>query len=360
MPILHRRQFVRAGSLAAASLLLPKFLRASGEKTPPREGKILVVVELSGGNDGLNTVIPYRDDIYHKTRPGLSISRQQALALTDDLGLHPALKGLKSLYDDGSLGVLNSVGYARPSRCHSRAMAIWQTAGNSENIPATGWIGRYLDVLCDGYGDTSKGVEIDNTPSLLMKGAFRRGLAASRYVTGQSNIRPSATSYPDSVFGKGMKTIAELIISGNDARAYHISLGGFDTHANQPPRQEGLFTQLGKSLEAFAGDLKRNDRFKDVLAMTFSEFGRKVAGNAGGGTDHGTANCMFILSGGLRKQGILSPAPDLSHFDENDPESGDLIPRLDFRDVYATVLRHWLQTDDKRILGEDRRRLDFI
>lgn len=404
MLILNRRKFLQAGSLASASLMLPKFLKAFERRKLAEDNKILVVVQLSGGNDGLNTVIPYRNDIYYKVRPELGIKRQAALALNDDMGIHPALKGLKALYDDGSLGVLNNVGYPNPDRSHFRSMDIWQTASGSDKVLSTGWLGRYLDAQCDGCGHTTQAIEVDDTLSLSLKGEKKRGIAAADpqrlyasahdgyfkslvhdhpvhddshnvdylyktlaetmssadYIYKKSKVYKSAARYPNSEFGKGLKTIAELIVSGCDTRVYYISLGSFDTHVNQQPQQERLFTQLGDGLKTFSDDLKKNNRFKDVVVMTFSEFGRRVAQNASGGTDHGTANCMFLVGGGMQKQGVLNAPPDLSHLDQKNPELGDLIYQVDFRDVYATVLHKWLNTDDKSILGENHKYLDFV
>lgn len=405
MLILNRRKFIQSGSLASAALMLPKFLKAFEKRKPGEEGKILVVVQLSGGNDGLNTVIPYRNDIYYKVRPELGIRRQDALQMTDDLGLHPALKGLKSLYDDGSLGVLNNVGYPNPDRSHFRSMDIWQTASGSDQLLTTGWIGRYLDAQCDGCGHTTQAIEVDDTLSLALRGKNMRGLtvpnpqrlyasahdsffsaiekdhhshgddhnnvdylyktlaetmSSADYIYKKSKIYKSTGAYPDSEFGRGLKTISELIISGCDTRVYYISLGSFDTHVNQHPQQARLFTQLGDGLNVFAEDLKKNNRFQDVVVMTFSEFGRRVAQNASQGTDHGTANCMFLVSGGMKRQGILNAAPDLSHLDQKNPETGDLIYQVDFRDVYATLLHKWLRTDDRTILGENHTYQDFI
>jgi len=404
MLIINRRKFFQTGTLASAALMLPKFLKAFERKQLSQDHKILVVVQLSGGNDGLNTVIPYRNDLYYKLRPALGIKRQDALSLNDTLGLHPALKGLKSLYDDGSLGVLNSVGYPNPDRSHFRSMDIWQTASASDQLLTTGWIGRYLDAQCDGCGHTSQAVEVDDTLSLTLKGEKKRGLAVSNpgrlyasahdslfksmvkshghtgdehnvdylyktlaetmssadYIYRESKIYKSTADYPNSEFGKGLKTIAELIVSGCDTRVYYISLGSFDTHVNQHPQQQRLFTQLGDGLKTFSEDLQKNNRFQDVTVMTFSEFGRRVAQNASQGTDHGTANCMFLLSGALHQKGVLNPAPDLSHLDQANPELGDLIYQVDFRDVYATLLNKWLGTDDHGILGGSYQHLDFI
>lgn len=176
MLIINRRRFIQQGTLASATLLVPKFLKAF-ERKAAAGGKVLVVVQLSGGNDGLNTVIPYRNDIYYRGRPQLGIPRSEALALNDELGLHPALKGLKSLYDDGLLGVLNAVGYPNPDRSHFRSMDIWQSASGADKVIPTGWIGRYLDAQCDGCGHTTQAIEVDDTLSLALKGRMKRGLA---------------------------------------------------------------------------------------------------------------------------------------------------------------------------------------
>lgn len=404
MLIINRRKFIQAGSLATASLMLPRFLKAFEKQQPDQAGKILVVVQLSGGNDGLNTVVPYRDDRYYKLRPQLSIQRQAALALDDEMGLHPALKGLKALYDDGALAILNSVGYPNPDRSHFRSMDIWQTASGAKDILRTGWLGRYLDAQCDGCGHAAEAIEVDDTLSLALKGERRRGLtmanprrlyqethspyfkqlaaahtsaagdknidylyktladtrSAAGYIYRQSRIYRSSGDFPAGPFGRGLKTIAELIISGSDTRVYYISLGSFDTHVNQAPQQHRLFKQLGAGLKVFTEELKKNNRFNEVMVMTFSEFGRRVAQNASGGTDHGTANCMFLLSGGLKKQGILNGPPDLSHLDQSNPETGDLVYQVDFRAVYATLLQRWLQGNDKRILDGAFSPLGFL
>ncbi len=152
-----------------------------------------------------------------------------------------------------------------------------------------------------------------------------------------------------------MKTIAELIISNINTKVFYISLGSFDTHVNQQPQQERLFKQLGDGLNVFVNDLKKNNRFQDVAVMTFSEFGRRVSQNASQGTDHGTANCMFLVSGGLKRQGVLNAAPDLSDLDQ-----GDLKYKVDFKDVYATMLKKWLDTDEGKILGGQHQYLDFM
>src|SRR6187401_1141142 len=176
--VIKRREFLQVGSLATASLMVPKFLKAfEARNMVPAGNKVLVILQLSGGNDGLNTVIPYRNDIYYKSRPRLGIEKSKILSLTDEAGLHPALTGFKELYDDGSLGILNSVGYPNPDRSHFRSMDIWQTGSNSDTVLQSGWIGRYLDAQCKGCDKPTQALEIDDVLSLALKGHEKNGLA---------------------------------------------------------------------------------------------------------------------------------------------------------------------------------------
>jgi uncharacterized protein (DUF1501 family) len=365
----------------------------------PPGNKVLVILQMSGGNDGLNTVIPVRNDIYHRSRPGLGIEKERALAITDEAALHPSLIGLKELFDDGSLGILNSVGYPNPDRSHFRSMDIWQTASDSNNYVYTGWLGRYLDAQCNGCDNPTQALEIDDVLSLALKGDKLKGIAlkdpnrlyntshqkyykdiladheigaeeqavdylyktmaetlsSADYIYQQSKLRPSVLSYPKTGLGKSLQTIASLIFSEINTRVYYVSLGSFDTHVNQQNEQKRLFTEMSDAVKAFVADLKSNNRFQDVLLMTFSEFGRRVSQNASGGTDHGTANNMFLISGGLKQRGLINAMPDL-----NDLNEGDLKYKIDFKEVYATMLSKWLSTDDKNILGRNYKHLDFI
>ena len=398
--LIHRRRFLQVGSLASASLMLPKFLKAmeKGELVPPGN-KVLVVVQLSGGNDGLNTVIPYRNDIYYKMRPTLGIKREAALSLNDELGIHPALKSFKALYDDGSLGVLNSVGYPNPDRSHFRSMDIWQSASESKDYWNTGWLGRYLDAQCKGCDKPTQALEINDTLSLALKGDAVKGLAltdpqrlfgasndryfkellakkkhdeehqnvdylyktmaetisSAAYIQQQFKTYKSKEAYPNTELGRNMKTIAELIMTDINTSVYYVSHGSFDTHVGQQGQQQRLFEQLSDALQTFTADLKKNHRFDDVLVMTFSEFGRRVGQNASGGTDHGTANNMFLIGGGLKQQGVLNEGPDLQHLNE-----GDLQYKVDFKNVYATLLKKWLGADDQAILKKQYEYLNFI
>ncbi len=397
---INRRRFLQVGSLASASVMLPKFLKAmeQGQLVPPGN-KVLVVVQLSGGNDGLNTIIPYRNDIYYKMRPQLGIKREAALSLNDELGIHPALKSFKSLYDDGSLGVLNSVGYPNPDRSHFRSMDIWQSASDSRDYWGTGWLGRYLDAQCKGCDKPTQALEIDDTLSLALKGDAVKGLAltdpqrlfgasndkyfkellakqkhddehhnvdylyktmaetisSASYIQQQFRTFKSKEQYPNTELGRNMKTIAELIMTDINTSVYYVSHGSFDTHVGQQGQQQRLFEQLSDAVGTFTTDLKKNNRFQDVVVMTFSEFGRRVGQNASGGTDHGTANNMFLIGGGLQQKGILNEGPDLVNLNE-----GDLQYKVDFKNVYATLLKKWLGADDQAILQKQYEHLNFI
>lgn len=398
--LIKRKEFIQAGSLATASLMLPKFLKAFETKSlVPAGNKVVVVLQMSGGNDGLNTVIPVRNDLYYKARPGIGVKNSKALLLTDEVGLHPALTGFKDLYNDGSLGIINSVGYPNPDRSHFRSMDIWQTASQSNQYWNSGWVGRYLDAQCAGCDKPTQAIEIDDVLSLSMKGDHINGIAvkdpkrlygtanekffkavmnehgesngeqpvdylyktlsqtlsAADYIFKQSKLHPTAAEYPKTGLGNSLKTIASLILSDINTKVYYVSLGSFDTHINQDGQQQRLFTEMNDAIKSFTNDLKANNRFDDVLLFTFSEFGRRVAQNASGGTDHGTANNMFMISGGLKQKGMINALPDLADLNE-----GDLKYTVDFKNVYATVLDKWLGADAKKILGTQYETMRFI
>ena len=398
--LLKRKEFLQVGSLATASLMLPKFLKAfEAGNMVPSGNKVIVILQLSGGNDGLNTVIPVRNDIYYRSRPRLGIKKDKALSLTDEVGLHPALTSFKELYDDGSLAILNNVGYPNPDRSHFRSMDIWHTASQSTEYWSHGWVGRYLDAQCNGCDKPTQAIELDDVLSLALKGNDFKGIAvkdprrlygtanekffrdvmknhkdeageqpvdylyktmaetlsSADYIFQQSRLHPSSAEYPKSDLGNSLKTIASLIYSEINTKVYYVSLGSFDTHINQDGQQQRLFTEMNEAVQAFVKDLKEQKRFEDVLLFTFSEFGRRVEQNASNGTDHGTANNMFLVSGGLKRKGVLNPMPDLSDLNE-----GDLKYNVDFKNVYATVLKKWLNADDEKILMKKYGYMDFI
>jgi uncharacterized protein (DUF1501 family) len=396
--LLKRKTFLQVGSLATASVMMPKFLKAFENKTAvPPGNKVVVVVQFNGGNDGLNTVIPITNDIYYKERNTIGIKKADALQLNTDVGLHPSLTALKGLYDDGNLAILNSVGYPNPDRSHFRSMDIWQSASASNEYLSTGWLGRYLDAQCNGCKKPTQALELDDTLSLALKGNDTNGLAfkdarrlystsnekfykdinaahqyentpvdylyktmsetlsSADYIFEQSKLHPSTQTYPTSQLGKDLKTIASLILSDINTKVYYVSLGSFDTHAGQLNQQKRLFEEFNAAVKSFTDDMKKNNRFDDVLLMTFSEFGRRVSQNASNGTDHGTANNMFFMGGALKQKGLLNDMPNLADLNE-----GDLKHKVDFRNVYATVLNKWLGVEDKVILGSSFERMNFI
>ena len=357
---MQRRNFLKSTGVASTALMLPNFLQSipGMQYEKSRSGKKLVIIQLSGGNDGLNTIIPFEDDIYYKFRPSLAIQKSDVIQVGHHLGLHPALAPLQSLYDDGLLSIINNVGYPNPDRSHFRSMDIWQTASASDEYLSTGWIGRYLDNHCEGL-PAHTALEVDDGLSLAMKGTLRSGFAASRarnlkraadnkflkaivhddheeenvaylyktlidtqssadYLFEQSKVHKSRVSYPTTKLGNDLKQIAELITADTDTRIYYASMSGFDTHANQKNTQQRLLGQYASSVAAFVKDLQSNHLLDDVMILSFSEFGRRVKQNASNGTDHGTANNIFMIGGKLKTPGFFNQGPNLLNLDNDD------------------------------------------
>jgi uncharacterized protein (DUF1501 family) len=396
---MERRDFLKQSTLASGLFFVPNFVKGfeNVSKTTLTHKK-LVIIQLSGGNDGLNTIIPYTNDVYYRNRPKLSIPKNDVIRATDTLGFHQNLAPLKNLYDQGYLLIINNVGYPNPNRSHFRSTDIWQTASNSNEYVNSGWVGRFIEK----YGKNPyAGIELDDSLSLLMKGENMNGIAtknpnilfsntstpffkkvlkqqtaehlsehnlgylyktmieaksSAKYIYETSKTYKSNFEYPKNPFGNQLKTTAEFINSGLNTKVYYAAMGGFDTHANQANRHNRLLKTYSESIEVFVNDLKKNDTFKDTLILTFSEFGRRVQQNAAGGTDHGAANNMFLIGQNLQKKGFYNDAPNLVKLDGN----GDLIHTVDFRSVYATILDKWLQVDDASILNKSFSKLNFI
>lgn len=396
---MNRRKFLKQSSLASSLFFVPSFVRAFEEVASSKLGyKRLVIIQLSGGNDGLNTVIPFRNDLYYKERPTLGIQKNNIIKLNDEVGLNPSLTPIKRLYDKGHLSIINSVGYPNPIRSHFRSMDIWQTATDSDKYSQSGWLGRYLD----NYGKQPySAIEIDESLSLAMKGETMNAIAtqdakalynlskdpyfknvikhqndmhlsehnlgylyksmisaesSAKYIFETSRTFLSKKEYPNNKFAKQLKTTAQFINSGLETKVFYSSLGGFDTHVNQLTNQKRLLGIYAESIEAFVEELKENNTFKDTLILTFSEFGRRVKQNASVGTDHGTANNVFIIGDQLKKQGLYNNMASLSDLDDN----GDLKFTIDFRSIYATVLNKWLEVNDEKVLNKSFEQLDFI
>ena len=396
---MKRRDFLKQSSLASSLFFVPNFVKAFEKVAKESLGyKKLVIIQLSGGNDGLNTIIPYTNDIYYKKRPGISVPKNELIKVTDELGFHQSLAPLKNLYDQGYLSIINNVGYPNPNRSHFRSTDIWQTASDASQYLDTGWLGRYIEQ----FGKMPyTGIELDDSLSLIMKGKNMNGIAtknprtlfsntqtpyfkkvlnhqsdahlsehnlgylyktmieaksSAKYIYETSKTYKSSLEYPKNPFGKQLKTTSEFINSNLDSSVYYVSMGGFDTHANQENRQKKLLKTYSESMEVFVNDLKQNDTFKNTLVITFSEFGRRLQQNAAGGTDHGAANNVFIIGENLKTKGFYNDAPNLLNLDPN----GDLIHSVDFRSIYATVLDTWLQVDDEAILNKSFNKLNFI
>lgn len=397
---MDRRNFIKRTSLASGGLFfVPQFVKAFEQQAQQLySNKKIVIVQLKGGNDGLNTVVPFRNDIYYQKRNGIAIPKNNVLRLNDEVGLHQSLAPLQKLYDKGYVSIINNVGYPNPNRSHFRSTDIWQTASDSNEYLQSGWVGRFLDHT---KSKPYKAIEVDESLSLLLKGEQQNGLAvtnpkllyqslkqpffkdvlqhyndshlsehnlgylyntminaksSAKYIHEKSATATSSASYPKNVFGKQLKTIAEFINSGLETQVYYAALSGFDTHANQTNRQARLLELYADSMEVFVNDLERTNSFDDTIIITFSEFGRRVQQNAANGTDHGTANNVFIIGKNLKTQGLYNSLPDLQNLDAN----GDLKYEIDFREIYATLLDKWLQVDDSKILNKKFSKLKFV
>ena len=422
-----RRLFLQQGlTLISLASTAPLFIQRSAQgmmipfgsllSTFPGvpDDRVLVVVQLGGGNDGLNTVVPYGLNTYYKSRPGLAIpapgkgaQNQSALQLDKNtgLGLHPNLTGFKELMDDGVASIVQGVGYPNPNRSHFTSMDIWQTADTSAN--GHGWIGRYFDCTCNGTPVPEGAVSIGREAPLAMSGAVQKpvsfesaelfrwlgedvtdnpavgetykqitrsgtlekvdpdsqlGFLMRTALDAQVSSDPIRAAvatrplvqYPGGQLSRQLQIVSAMIRDGMTTRVYYVSLGGFDTHAAQINTHANLMRQLGDSLNAFYKDLKAQGNSGRVLTMCFSEFGRRVAQNASGGTDHGTAAPMYFV-GEMIKPGLLGEHPSLTDLDE-----GDLKYNVDFRSVYAAVLEDWMGASSDKILGKGYRKAKII
>jgi uncharacterized protein (DUF1501 family) len=400
---MKRRDFLRNTALVSGAFMVPAFLKPfEAMAMNDLSGfKNLVIIQLSGGNDGLNTIIPYGNDIYYQKRKTIAINQTDIIKLNDMQGLNPNLSALKEIYDAGNMSIINSVGYPNPDRSHFRSMDIWQTGSDSNQFLTTGWIGRYLDSNCQANNyKPYAAIEVDDTLSLAMKGTKMKGIAvqdpnklyqttrepffkdlvhnhtsaelsednlgylyktmietysSADYIQNTSKTYTITAEYPATQFANQLKTVSKFINSGLQTRVYYVSLSGFDTHVRQQDQQGRQLKIYGDAVAAFVKDLKQTGKLDDTLVMTFSEFGRRVEQNASNGTDHGTANNILIYGGKLKKAGIYNDAPDLLTLD-----NGDLKYQVDFRDVYATLLDKWLDVNNSQVLTRNFAGLNFV
>jgi uncharacterized protein (DUF1501 family) len=360
--------------------------------------RILVVVQLSGGNDGLNTVVPYRDELYAKSRPKLGIPSSDVIKLDDQLGLHPSLRSLEDRCSANRFTIVQGVGYPVPNRSHFESMDIWHSCHAKKDRTQSGWLGRWISEQDSNPSTDStaihlgseplplacqeRGVQVPSLSSLEQmrlkskvidaqglemkseKAASSEGSASLLDFVSASTVaalqvserlekilaQPDASGdFPKTAIGDKLRAVSRLILSGVKTRVYYVTLDGFDTHANQPDVHATLLRQWSEALSAFLSRLEQSGQQDRVLVMTFSEFGRRVSENASQGTDHGAAAPMFLAGPRLPKI-IQGPNPDLSDLDD-----GDLKYKIDFRSVYAAVLDSWLGTDSRKALDGDYR-----
>ena len=406
-----RREFIRGGVSAftigfAAPAFLSDLARAQGASA-----RNLVIVYLGGGNDALNTVVPYTDPFYFSRRPNIAVPAGQVLQIGSDssgrpLGLHPRLTGLRDLYNSGRLAIVQRTGYLNSSRSHFQGKDIWDTA-NPTLTDSEGWLGRYLETVpldpLSGWSTTqelpralmSREVSVPSIPNAASYAfssfnpaeaineratatriashlpvdrphlAFVNTSAQAAFATidrvSSASVYTGTVAYPNNGFALAMRTVAEALVRGIGTRVFWVQTGGFDTHAGEGNAGGGGYANLmgtfGDGIAAFAEDLRRRGPWNDTLILQFSEFGRRVFENGSQGTDHGAAAVM-MAAGGLIRGGLYGTAPSLDPNPANptlENNGGDVRFETDFRSVYARVLDNWLGANSTAVLGGDFR-----
>jgi uncharacterized protein (DUF1501 family) len=404
-----RRKFLQAafGGTAIVSLsrFVPSVLMGASRATAGgsgTDGRILIVIELGGGNDGLNTVVPFSDDEYYRNRFTLAVGRDSVLKVNDRIGLHPSLAGFANLLEKQQLGIVQGVGYPEPNRSHFESMDLWHTAHRSNDSPRLGWLGRCIDdapvlsgeLAAIHYGEGKQPLALSTrtrpVASISSLEQFRLNAGDTRRFA--DNIRDDlkvrragdnallgfvhestgvalrtaekiekvlgnegrGTRFPDHALGRRLAAISQLIASGLPTSIYYVTHNGFDTHANQRDAHASLLSQLGGAVEALMNDLAEQGNAGRTCVLMFSEFGRRVRENASRGTDHGTAGPVFLAGGNLLA-GAVNGHPSLTDLDQ-----GDLKFSVDYRSVYATVLEKWLGIPGGPVLGGDFKTLDLF
>jgi len=408
MDFLSRRDLLKGGSVIAIGLVAPRWLSTIAHADVLRQAKgakatadtVLVVCQLSGGNDGLNTVVPFADKVYYDMRPTLGLKDSVVLKLNDKLGLHPSMTGVHELYQQGKVAVINNVGYPQANRSHFRSMEIWQSASPDSKMK-NGWIGRHFDQqltigpanpvvalglstekplalaakeasipcfasLADvqnmiGDADTEKmlrdiqGMDaMAGSSTRVVQQASKTALDAMSILKKQVATYTSKSKYENDAFGNGFKQIAQLIATSPATRVVYFSAGGFDTHAKQGDQHEKLLKGFSDAVNTFQKEMEAIGKADKVVVIAFSEFGRRVQENASLGTDHGSAGPMFAI-GSKIQGGVHGPLPDLANLD-----NGDVKFTQDFRGVYATTLDQWMGGDSGIVLGEKFNHIDLL
>ena len=394
--MLTRRDFLTKSSLIALAPSVPTFLAQTARAAEPqRDDRVLVVLQLAGGNDGINTVVPYADEGYARNRKKLRLPTDQVMKLNDQVGLHPAMRGAAELVESGRLAIVQGVGYPNPNRSHDVSMKIWQTARfDPEEHKTYGWIGRAMDHAPALDGSPSTVMLGNEDPPITIRGrrsvtvalahlndlklnskvfrpraaqnsqdtdvaAFVRRSALDAYDASEqfekiAKRTSGGDAYPATQLATRMKMMAQLIKAGFGTRVYYALQDGYDTHYAQLPSQDRLLRELSGALKAFLDDLKAAGLDDRVVVMTFSEFGRSVKENASLGTDHGTAGPVFV-AGAPVNSCLVGATPSMT-----DLENGDLKTQFDFRQVYATLLEDWVGVNSAKVLGGSFDRLKLI
>lgn len=368
---MHRRRLLQWLLMGSALGALPRFVSASADKLP-----IVLLVELNGGNDSLNTVLPLHQlDTYRQLRPQLGLGEEERIRLDERFALHRALSPLKPLWQEGELALVHGLGYPEPNRSHFRSIEIWDTASAADEYLDAGWAAtaiagcapgaldaivlgrnaapvmgggsRYLrlDGL-DQFLRQSKGIDVvaqrDDNPMRAHLIQLQNTLAqgSNQLMAAMRQVPPLRTAFPDTAFGKYLADVAQLIRLDMGIPLYKVALGSFDTHRGQKPAHARLLQQLADGLAALRKELQASGHWEQLLVMTYSEFGRRAAQNGSGGTDHGTAATHFVL-GGRVKGGHVGEHPDLTQLEQQ-----DMRYTTDFRRLYRTVLEEWWQLDE--------------
>jgi uncharacterized protein (DUF1501 family) len=368
--MLTRRRFLQSSSLLALSQTVPLFVaRTARAAAPDKGGRVLVVVQLDGGNDALNTIVPHADPAYEKFRPTLRLARKDLVKLTDSVGLHPSLKPLEKLLDAGHLAVVPGVGYPNPNRSHFESMAIWQTARfDPEEQTAAGWLGRALDpsagtaYMVGGAvpvalrGRRSTAVSLGRVEDLILADpatarqavgpkpeddllAFVRRQAVDAHAAADRLARltgPDDARYPGTGLAERLKLVARLLKADLGARVFYTLQAGYDTHASQRFTHSSLLGEFAGAVAAFFVDLAAAKLADRVALLAFSEFGRTVQENGSAGTDHGTAGAVVLAGPGV-KGGLTGTMPSLTDLVAGEPKM-----TTDFRGIYAAALTDWL------------------
>ena len=378
---MKRRDLVKAGAAALAFGTLGRQASVAFAAVPEGSAyrNLLVLVELKGGNDGLNTLVPIDDPAYARLRPKLAIARDVAVRLADRAALHPALAPLVPTWERRQLAILQGVGYPDPNLSHFRSIEIWETGSRSDQVLADGWLARAFarrpvppGFAADGVviggpdlgplaGGGTRAIALANPEQFLRRAKLaapageRRNAALAHILKTEADIVQAAahldgnhaydTAFPSSPFGNAVKTAARVVANDAGVAVVHLSLGSFDTHANQAPVQARLLGDLAAGLVALESALREIGRWDQALVVTYAEFGRRPKENQSGGTDHGTASVHFAL-GGKVAGGLFGAPPSLDRIGD-----GNLAHAIDFRSVYATVLERWWSADAAGVLG---------